>query len=146
MIPKNAEKIIDARLKGLRPEHMVLVSLEDALLSRNPVVYANAAVAYDWRWVRDLDVCLYVKDADDWGALAKDIALQRPDYFAIWNHEGNWGARVWLIPTADDIGRPVRQWRYDIDFSIWMDFQNKDFIECREYARDEHGVAYAVNP
>lgn len=146
MIPEHADKIIDARLKGKRPADMVLVFLDAPQRTRNPFVIAKLGVAYDWRWVRGLDVALYVNEADDWGTMAKDIAMQRPDYLAIWNHESKWGARVWLVPTAADVERPVRQWRYDLDFSIWMDFQNKDFLECREYARDEYGVAYELNP
>lgn len=144
LIAKNAEKIIEARMKGYRPADMVLVFLEDALTSNNPAVYAKPETAYDWRWVRGLDVCVYVSDADDWGHLAKAIALQRPDYLAIWNYEGKWGARVYLIPTASDVRQPVRYWRYDLDFTPWMDFQNADFIAKRQYERNEYGVPYAV--
>lgn len=145
MIATNADKIIAARLKGQRPADMVMVALDDAFTSRNPIVYAKADVAYDWRWTRGLDICIRVKDADDWGHMAKDIALQRPAYLCIWNQEGSWGARVWLVPTTDDVRRPVRTWRYDIDFSLWLDFQNTDFINHRVYSRDEHGMPYAVN-
>lgn len=145
MIAKNAEKIIAARLKGRRPADMVLVCLEDALKTNNPVVYAKPRIAYDWRWVRGLDIALYVNDADDWGSLAKDIAMHHPAYLCIWNNESKWGARIYLIPTDEDILRPMHQWKCDIDFTVWMDFQNKDFIECRVYARDENGTPYAVN-
>lgn len=144
MIAEHADRIIDARLKGRRPADMVIIFLGAPQKTNNPFVIAKPGVAYDWRWVRGLDVCLYVSNADDWGSLAKDIALQRPDYLGIWNLEDKWGATVWLIPTADDVTRPVRQWRYDIDFTVWMDFQNRDFIACRRYERDEFGIPYAI--
>lgn len=144
MIADHADKIIAARVKGFRPADMVMVFLSAAQKTDNPFVIAKPGIAYDWRWVRGLDVCMYVNDADDWGALAKDIAMQHPDYLGIWNYESKWGARVYLVPTADDVAKPKRQWRFDIDFLIWMDFQNKDFIERRRYERDENGIPYAI--
>jgi hypothetical protein len=144
MIAEHADKIIAARLKGQRPADMVIVFLGAEQKTRNPFVVAKPGIAYDWRWVRGLDICLFVSDADDWGAMAKDIALQCPAYFGIWNHESKWGATVWLMPTAADVTRPKRQWRFDIDFSVWMDFQNKDFIDCARYARDEYGIPYKI--
>lgn len=144
MIATNADKIIAARLKGMRPADMVIVSLGPAHKTDNPLVTANPGVAYDWRWVRDLDVCLYVSDADDWPHILKDIALQHPKHIELWNYPGNWGAHVYLMPTAQDIGRPVRMWGYELDFLPWMDFQNRDFIERRQYARNEGGIPYVV--
>jgi hypothetical protein len=144
MIADHADKIVAARLKGQRPADMVLIFLNAPLKTNNPYVVARPGIAYDWRWVRGLDLCLYVTDADDWGALAKDIAMQRPGYLGIWNHEAKWGATIWLIPTADDVTRAVRQWRYEIDFTVWMDFQNADFLGCVRYARDEYGIPYKI--
>lgn len=144
MIAEHADKIIAARLKGMRPADMVMIFLNRPQKTNNPFVIAKPGIAYDWRWVRGLDVCLHVTDADDWGAMAKDIAMQHPDYLGIWNYEGKWGTRVWLLPTADDVTKPKRQWRFEIDFSIWLDFQNRDFIECRRYARNEYGIPYAI--
>lgn len=144
MIAEHADRIVEARLRGQRPANMVLIFIGAPQKTNNPFVIAKTEIAYDWRWVRGLDVCLYVNDADDWGNLAKDIAMQCPDYVAIWNYESKWGARVWLIPSAQDISLPKRQWRFEIDFSVWMDFQNKDFIECARYGRDEYGIPYKI--
>ena len=145
LIPSGAEKIITARVKGFRPADMVLIFVKKQQASANPLVVADAHVAYDWRWVRGLEVCLMVNDDDDWGVMAKDVAKQRPGFLGIWNYVGNWGATIYLVPTADDVHKPVRQWFYDLDFLPWMEFQNDDFLNCRTYARNEYGVPYAVD-
>lgn len=144
LIPTGAERIIAARVKGYRPADMVLVCLRHSRESGNPLVVADAHVAYDWRWVRGLDVCLMVNEDDDWGAMAKDIAKQRPSFIGIWNDVGMWGATIYLIPTLADTTRPVRTWNYDLDFLPWMDFQNDDFINGQQYGRHANGMPYAT--
>jgi hypothetical protein len=144
MIATNAQAIIDARVKGLRPADMVIVSMIGTVKTDNPLVHAKPGVAYDWRWVRDLNVCLYVSGTEDWPLTLRDIGLQHPRHMELWNNVELWGAHAYLIPTAHDIERPVRQWKFEIDFLPWMDFQNRDFIERRAYERDHNGVPYAV--
>lgn len=136
----NAARILQARLKGMRPADMVIVSLNGPVRTPNPFVVAKPAMAYDWRWARGLDVCIYAKDGDDWPDLAKSIALARPDYLSLWNPDEQWGAKLYLIPTAQDVAKPVSLWKYELDFLPWMDFQNRDFAEGRSYHRDEHGM------
>ena len=145
MIPTGAKEIIDARLKGLRPADMVIVSMVGPVKTDNPLVHAKPGVAYDWRWVRGLTICLYIRDEDDWPTTAKDIWLQWPEHVELWNFSDQWGAHAYLVPSARDIGLPRRQWRFELDFLPWMDFQNRDFIEGRTYERDELGMPYAVN-
>ena len=146
LIPTGAERIIAARMKGYRPADMVLIFAGKARETANPHVVADLHIAYDWRWIRQLDACLMVNDEDDWGAMAKDLAKQRPGFLGIWNYVGNWGATIYLVPTPQDVCKPVRQWIYDLDFLPWMDFQNDDFLNGRRYGRNEHGVPYAINP
>lgn len=145
MIATNADKIIAARMKGMRPADMVIVSLEDHLKTNNPVVYAKDNIAYDWRWVRGLDICVYIKDSNNWAPMVKAIAQQMPEYLCVWNFSAEWGAQVVLILADGDLDRHRRHWRYDIDFRIWMDFQNSDFKTCRTYGRDENGIPYAID-
>jgi len=145
MIATNAEPILKARLKGMRPEHMVAISMVGPLGLDNPTVFAKPEVKYDWRWVRGLDVCLYLEDSQDWPGIAKDIALQHPQHFSLWNHAEAWGATIYLIPQPSDLGKPVRYWKWELDFTPWLDFQNKDFAECRRYERNEWGFPYAVD-
>lgn len=130
MIATNAEAILAARMKGLKPADMVIVSLVGLVGMDNPTVFAKPNVSYDWRWVRGLDVCLYLNDDQEWPDLLKSVALQRPEHLSLWSHSGEWGAKVYLIPTATDIAKPVRSWKYELDFLPWLDFQNKDFLKC----------------
>lgn len=138
----NAEPILRARLRGMRPDETVIVSLVGPLDIANHVVRADQARAYDWRWAHGLDVVVYV-DGTDWVQAVKAIALQRPAYLGIWNAAG-WGATAYLAPTPEDIEQPVRRWAYELDFLPWMDFQNEDFAVGRTYGRDENGVPYAI--
>lgn len=132
-LPPGAEPILTARLKGMKPADMVIVSMTGPVFAENQVVRIKVGEAYDWRWVRGLDVCLYIDEEADWFVVLKEIALQRPEHLSLWTPAGQWGAKVYLIPTADDVNRPVNEWRFELDFLPWMDFQNKDYIECKSY-------------
>lgn len=138
----NADKILAARMRGMKPADMVIVSLVGPVAVINPVVQADPAETYDWRWVRDLSVCLYLNDEQDWPGILKAIALQRPASLILWNQPDQWGAEVYLIPARSDIGRPVRHWKYELDFTPWFDFQNTDFAYRRTYGRNQYGVPF----
>lgn len=144
-MPQGAELILASRMRGLKPADMVIVSMVGPAIVENPVVRVKPDVAYDWRWVRGLDVCLYIADESEWHIVLKEIALQRPEHLSLWSPAGKWGAAVYLVPTDADINRPVRQWKYELDFTPWMDFQNQDFVAARTYARDHRGVPYAAH-
>lgn len=145
MIPTNAAPIIAARLKGRKPAELIRVSLVGSLCHGNHVVYADPAIAYDWRWTRDLDVCLHIGPSANWVDTLKAIALQRPAYLNVWNTYEHWGAKVYLVPTADDLAYAPKDWLYELDFLPWLEFQNQDFMTGRTYARNEKGVPHAVD-
>lgn len=145
ILAQNAEPILAARMKGKKPVDMVIVSMVGPVVTQNPIVFAKPDEQYDWRWVRDLDVCVYMDGDVDWQALLLDVALQLPAHLSLWDSGAKWGTAVHLIPRASDIGRPRRAWKFEIDFSPWMDFQNDDFAVGRTYQRNEYGVPYAVN-
>lgn len=145
LLPPGAEPILKSRMKGYKPLDMVIVSMTGPVVSENPVVRIKDGEQYDWRWVRDLDVCLYIADEDDWHVVLKQIALQRPEHLSLWNPAGSWGAKVYLIPTSQDIGKPVSLWQYELDFLPWMDFQNRDYMDGRTYGRTPGGVPYAIS-
>lgn len=126
----NAQPILAARMKGMKPADMVIISMVGPVGMDNPTVFAKPEMVYDWRWVRGLDVCVYLNDEQDWPDILKAIALNRPEYLNLWSHSGQWGAKVYLIPTAADISKPVRSWKYELDFLPWMEFQNEDFKKC----------------
>ena len=77
-IALNAAPIVAARLKGMKPEEMIRVSLVGTLCAGNHVVHAKPGVPHDWRWARGLDVCVYVGPDDAWHTTLKAIALCRP--------------------------------------------------------------------
>lgn len=145
-LPPGAQPILASRMNGLKPADMVIVSMTGPVVAENPVVFAKMGVRYDWRWARGLDVCVYINDADDWFIPLKEIALQRPEHLSLWTPAGKWGSKVYLIPTADDVSKPVRSWRYELDFMPWMDFQNQDFLDGRIYDRTPNGEPYAAYP
>jgi hypothetical protein len=145
-LPHNAAPIMQARMKGLRPAGMVVVSLCGPVPTQQPLVMAEPRAAYDWRWVRGLDVCVYVRDQDAWALTLKAIALADPSCLNVWNPHGKWGAHVYLVPTAEDVDKPVSMWICELAFLEWMDFQNNDFLTGRTYARGPGGVPYAVDP
>jgi hypothetical protein len=120
MIALNAQPIIDARMRGFKPDDLVLVSLVGHVHAKNHTVRAIPGVTYDWRWVRGLELC-------------------------VWNCAEQWGAQVYLIPTANDLARPRLQWSHELDFLPWLDFQNDDFLECRTYSRTPEGMPHAVS-
>lgn len=146
-LPLNAAQIVAARMRGMKPEEMIRVSLVGTLVHGNHFVHAKAGIPHDWRWVRDLDICLCIGPEPDWASTLNEIAMQRPAHLNVWNTYEHWGAKVFLIPTKDDIEqcRPVSKWEYELDLLEWLDFQNDDFLMGRTYARNEQGVPYAVH-
>jgi hypothetical protein len=142
----NAQPILSARLRGFKPDEMVIVSMTGHVHAANHVVRAVPGVDYDWRWVHGIEVCVYVGDAPTWHDTLKAIARHRPLDLCLWSCVGHWGANVYLIPTAEDIAKPVRKWAYELDFLPWLDFQNDDFIEGRTYHRTPEGMPYASHP
>jgi hypothetical protein len=145
-LPENAQPILQARLKGRKPADMVIVSLIGPVETNNPIVIARPGISYDWRWLRGLDVCLYLNASDDaWGFVATDVAKARPEHLCLWTPADGWGATIYLVPTAQDVHKHVSMWRYELDFLPWLDFQNQDFIEGRRYARNERGMPYATH-
>lgn len=129
MIAINAQPILDARLRGLKPAELVLVSMVGHIDSENHVVRAIPGTAYDWRWVRGLELVMVVGERCDWADTLKAIQLQRPAYAGLWNCTGCWGAHSYLIPTAADVAMPVNRWTYELDFLPWLDFQNEEYSQ-----------------
>lgn len=130
MIANNAQQIIDARMQGFKPDEMVLVSLVGRISEPNHTVLADPKLQYDWRWVHGLEICIYITASIDWRPVTRAIAGARPRFLGLWDLESKRGANVYLIPTEDDIGKPIRQWLYKLDFLSWMDFQNREYAAC----------------
>ena len=141
----NAKPILDARMRGFKPDCLTLVSLVGSVSAENHVVRAIPGNDYDWRWVHGLEICVYVGERLDWVDTMKAIAKCRPANLTLWNCFLHAGANVYLIPTADDVCQPVAKWQYELDYLSWMDFQNDDFINCTTYNRTSKGFPYATH-
>jgi hypothetical protein len=140
MLALNAEPILKARTRGFKPADMVIVSLVGQVHAQNQVVLGIPGKAYDWRWVHGIDVCLYVGSEPNWHEILFAIARHRPSNLCLWSATELWGANVYLIPTAADVAKPVREWQYELDFLPWLDFQNDDFVAARTYRRTREGI------
>lgn len=127
ILASGARQIVDARLKGLRPADMVIVSLIGKTQETNTTVYANAKTAYDWRWVAGLNICVYANKSVDWESIARAIALRRPAWLGLWDADRFEGAEVYALPNVDDIEKPSGEWRHVLHFIPWLKFQNEEF-------------------
>lgn len=127
MTPSGAMPIIEARKRGFKPADMVIVSLVGRPGEANPTVYANPNATYDWRWLVDLQVCIYAKGSTCWEPTAKAIASCRPACLFLWDVERYEGANVHLHPYVDDIEKPQSQWRWRLNLLPWLPFQNEAF-------------------
>lgn len=133
IIPNGAEKVIDARKRGFKPDEMLIVSLVGKVHELNHTIYANPDTEYDWRWLVGLDVCIYLKQGMNWKAVTLAIAQARPRWLGIYDTARFQGAQVWALPMVADIEKPSTQWRYQLDFLPWLAFQNEQFAwsdEC----------------
>lgn len=127
MIAQNADAILDARRKGLKPAELILVSLIGRLNEQNHTIYASPRKAYEWLWARGLQVCIYTAPGIDWRATARSIASERPSFLAVWDADNRQGANVYLLPHPADLDKPQSQWRWNLDFLPWLSPQNKEF-------------------
>ena len=74
MIATNANKIVQLRKNGYRPDEMILVSLVGKLDELNHVVYANPKDDYDWTWCQGLDICIFASSGTPWAKTMNVIA------------------------------------------------------------------------
>jgi hypothetical protein len=74
-LARNAQDILAARLRGFKPDEMVMVSLGGPLHTANKVVFAAPDTEYDWRWVRGLDIGVWISDAPNWAEAGLPVRL-----------------------------------------------------------------------
>ena len=146
-IALNAEPIVAARLRGMKPAEMIRISLAGALVPGNHTVHAKPGIPLDWRWVRDLDVCVCANSTDDWHDTLKAIALERPEHLSLWFVDLKAGSKVYLVPAPEDIEQhqPPEKWTHELDMLPWLDFQNADFVSGQTYDRHPGGMPYAAD-
>ncbi len=127
VIASNAQPILDARQKGLKPAEMILVSLIGRINEPNHTVYANPKTRYEWLWARGLQICIYAAKDVNWADTARSIASEGPSYLAIWDADRHEGSDVHFLPNPADIHKPKTDWRWNLDFLPWLPFQNREF-------------------
>lgn len=86
--PYGGREIAELRSTGKRPADMVLLSLIGPLRGEvNPVVIANPARPYDWRFLRGLDVLVVAHAGADKRAVqrvAEAVKAISPEYLGLW--------------------------------------------------------------
>lgn len=127
ILANGARQIVDARMKGLKPADLIIVSLIGPTDDLNTTVYARPNTAYDWRWTAGLDIALYANQKTVWEPTAKAIALRKPKTLTLWDVERFEGAEVYTLPMVEDIEKPQETWRHALHFIPWLDFQNRQF-------------------
>lgn len=127
ILPQGAKDIVAARMNGLKPADMIIVSLIGPPREANPTVYVNPTAAYDWRWAVELKLCIYTNQRTPWLETAKAIAGARPEWLGLWDVDAFQGADVYALPRVDDIAKPASQWRWELHFMPWLGFQNYQF-------------------
>lgn len=87
-LPYGGREIAELRSTGKRPAELVLLSLIGPLRGEsNPMVIANPARSYDWRFLLGLEVLVVATDATDKGAVRRvlDALKALPvDYLGLW--------------------------------------------------------------
>lgn len=127
MIPHGAQRIIDARNKGMKPAELVLVSLIGRLNEANPCVYADPRREYEWFWTRGLQLCIFASAEVNWRPVALSIKRQSPSSLYLWDADRREGAEVFLIPNMADLDKPRSEWRLALNFLPWLPSQNEEF-------------------
>jgi hypothetical protein len=130
MIAPGAEKIIKARMAGMRPADPVVVSLIGPYAVDNPTVIPEPGKQYDWRWVKGLEVALLIASSVDWKLTAFEIKKAEPEYFCIWDTKSHRGAQVVWRPyqtKPEAFSFELRGWHIGLDYSAFHEEDNKVF-------------------
>jgi len=128
-IPKGAQPIIDARMRGQKPDELILVSLIGPVAETNHTVFVDPDSTYDWRWVIGLQLCLMVNAQTRkpaWDMLLA-IGKESPAQLHVWNVDEFKGARIVVLPHPDDIEKSRSAWRWARESTPWSDFDNENF-------------------
>ncbi|KVN72794.1 histidine ammonia-lyase [Burkholderia stagnalis] len=107
-LARNAQSLIDLRMRGIRPELPVLVSLVGALEFENVTLIADPKVRYDWRAIGGLDVEVIASTAVTFPSLLQtlaDLALGVPKRMILTFREG---------PSVE-----CGEWRQITDFKVF---------------------------
>jgi hypothetical protein len=135
MIAPGSEGILKTRLKGYRPTDTIVVSLVGRVEVDNPQALPERSVKYDWRWVKGLDIAIFINATVDWRNTAMEIKQADPRYLCIWDVDSNRGAQILWQPVcvageAKNTEGMVLScgWYWRMDFSNFHEEDNGVFI------------------
>ena len=99
-LPYGGREIAELRANRQKPADMVLVSLIGPLRELNPVVIAQPARTYDWRFLTGLDV-LIVASTDIEQCLVRRVAdalaALKVGYLGVWFSDKQNGAHISIM-------------------------------------------------
>lgn len=127
MIPANSLKIIELRKRGYKPDELIIISLVGKLDEENYVIYADYRKDYDWKFLKDLDVCIFANSAVDFKKTLVDIAKVGVKFLGLWDVDRLEGADFKYLPYIDDSYKLDGKFKMRLYPSIWINMQNKIF-------------------
>lgn len=127
LIPTNAQKIIDLRKRGYKPDEMIIVSLVGKIDELNHVIYADYRKSYDWKFLAGLEVCIFASSAVDYAKTLKSIGMIKTRFLALWDVDRLEGAEFWRFPSVESVCKPKELWEWKLIPNIWIPMQNKMF-------------------
>lgn len=123
-----------SRLKGFRPADTVAISMVGKLGIENPTILPAASKEYDWRWVKDLDVALFISPSIEWRQLAFELKAAGPRYLCLWDVASMRGAEVLWKPIEEGTKPgPLMVvhcgWLWGMDYSSFAQEDNEAFYQ-----------------
>lgn len=143
MIAPGAEAIVNLRRKGMKPADIVIVSLAGRQEAKNVQVMPKEDSDYDWRWIKDLDICVFFRAENEWEDTVFRIKLEGPRRLIMWNLDTCDGKEVLIEPVEqidpdsgathpeyDDKGNIfLSGWRWEIRFNDLIDGREREFLQ-----------------
>lgn len=135
-LPFGAESILVSRMRRLAPE-MVIVSLLPARMRIDPgkyaLVRAIAGKNYDWRFLKKLPVMVLCNQEHARIGLFEKLCVEASPIHA-WFHDEQRGFDVRYLPTADSLVRDQSTWEWELEFSSFIQSQNREWSTWLESA------------
>lgn len=128
MLPYGARPIAEARLRGQRPADLLIVSLVGPLDEVNPVIVADPAKQYDWRFMIDLKACIFARPGVRFSPVVLEIARHLPLWLGLWDVDAEEGADccTYIKPESID-KRTFGAGDYAVMYWPWSQWENRQF-------------------
>ncbi len=128
IIPKGAERILQARRNGKKPSDLIIISMVGPLPNElNPVVQVDAKKDYDWQWAKDLIVCFWTDPKNYSSKQILACAKLKPKRILLWNCAQEKGYEIGALPRVDSIVNHQAKWVWEVHQIPWTSKQEKEF-------------------